>query len=72
IDTHFNRLLYLFQFSFGNGKILVCSLNHSKENMKDISVEYFIKSIVNYAMSDEFNPQKQLSVKQLLSSLKPL
>ena len=72
VDTHLNRLAYLFQFSYGKGKILVCSLNNSKEDMKDPSIEYIIKSIINYAMSDEFSPNKQLTDKQVYSSLKPL
>ncbi len=69
VDTDFDRLLYLFQFSYGSGKILVCTLNHSKEDMKDPGVEYLIKSIINYAMSDAFSPKKQLSDEHLYSAL---
>lgn len=70
IDTHFDRLAYLLQFALGRGKVLVCSLNHSRTAMKDPAVEYVIKALINYAMSAMFAPKKRLTAQQFTSALK--
>lgn len=70
IDTKFDRLGYLFQFAFGKGKVLVCTLRHKREDLKDPAVDYVMKRLINYAMSDEFKPEKQVKANELLSALK--
>ena len=70
IDTGLDRLAYLFQFRLGKGKVLVCSLNHSRADMADIAVDYVMKKLINYAMSDSFAPEKSLTKSQLDAALR--
>ncbi len=65
LDTRLDRLTYLFQFALGKGRVLVCTFNHSRQDMKDIAVDYLLKKLINYAMSDAFMPTKRLSRTQL-------
>lgn len=66
VDTKLHRLGYLFQFKFGKGKVLVCGFNHSRNDINDINVDYSVKSLVNYAMSDKFCPKAEVSAEKLL------
>lgn len=70
VDTKFDRLGYLFQFAFGKGKVLVCTLRHKRDDLKDPAVDYVMKRLINYAMSEEFKPEKQVKANELLSALK--
>jgi len=70
VDVELDRLAYLFQFALGKGRVLVCSLNHSRADIGDIAVEYVIKRLISYAMSDDFAPAKRLSREQLDAALR--
>ncbi len=70
VNTRLERTAYLFQLALGKGKLLVCSFNHSRADMGDIAVKYLLKSLVNYAMSKTFAPQRRLTAEQLRAALK--
>jgi len=65
VDINLHRLGYLFQFGYGKGKILVCTFNHSRKDIQSISLDYQLRSLINYAMSDDFKPKKTLSPDEL-------
>jgi hypothetical protein len=67
IDTWFEnrRLALVFEGKAGNGKLVVCSID-----LKDIAAErlaskQFLRSLMNYMNSDEFNPQVDIDLKQI-------
>ena len=70
VSKDLSRRGYLFEFSLGKGSVLVCTLNHSRRDMEDPAVRYFIRHLINYAMSPEFTPKKSLSAAEFKSLLK--
>ena len=70
IGNDLSRRAYLFEFSVGEGNVLVCTLNHSRRDMEDPATRYLIRQLINYAMSPEFAPQKSLSAAEFKSLLK--
>ena len=65
-----SRRAYLFEFRLGRGCVLVCTLNHSRRDMEDPAVKYFIRHLINYAMSPEFSPKKSLTAAEFKAYLK--
>lgn len=70
VDRELRRRAYLFSFRMGKGNVTVCTLNHSREHFSDPSVEYFIKSVINYAMSPELSPEEELTPQEFSGYLK--
>jgi len=70
VDKNLDRRAYLFEFSLGEGRVLVCTLNHSRRDMEDPAVRYLIRSLVNYSMSPEFAPKKSLTAAEFKALLK--
>ncbi|GEM_PF-5845986 len=69
VDEDMHRLGYLFQFRLGKGKVLVCSFNHSRADLADPAVDYLTRSVINYAMSPAFCPEKTLTMEQFTLAL---
>ena len=70
VNTRMERLCYLFQFALGQGRVVVCSLNHLRRDVEHIEVDYVLKSLINYAMSPACSPRKRLTGAQLREALK--
>ena len=60
VDEQLHRLGYLFQFRLGKGKVLVCTMNHERSDLQDPAVDYLLRSLINYCMSEAFAPEKTL------------
>ena len=69
VDEGMHRLGYLFQFRMGLGKVLVCSLNHSRSDLADPAVDYLVRSLINYAMSPAFALKKCLTKERFTEAL---
>ncbi len=59
-----SKLGLLFEFTVGNGKLLVCSTDLS--DPKDFVAKTFLKSILDYMSSDQFTPSTQISADNLI------
>ena len=72
IDDWFqNRKLgILFEAKVSKGKLMVCSVNLDADLDKKISIKQFRKSILNYMSSQEFQPEVELNIDQVLQLLK--
>jgi hypothetical protein len=66
IDDWFTarRLGMLYEAKFGDGKIIVCSINVDESN-PDIVARQFRRSLLKYMASDDFKPQVELSSENL-------
>ncbi|MBQ8758938.1 MAG: hypothetical protein IJZ20_04515, partial [Clostridia bacterium] len=56
------RQAAMFEFSVGEGRLLVCGFNFSEN---DPAALWMKERLVRYMTSDEFNPQDSISTKQL-------
>ena len=63
---------YLFEFRLGKGRILVSTLNHGREDMKAPEIAYLTKSLINYAMSEAFQPKTVVTKQQLMRSFQSM
>lgn len=72
VDKNLHRYAYLFEFWVGQGRVLVCTMNHTREDMKEPAVEYMLKSLVNYAMSEQFQPKTGLVRRQFEATLQQM
>lgn len=63
-----HNLGILYEAKVGEGKLLVCT-SRLEEIWSHIEVRHFAKSIIDYALSDSFNPQLTLSLETLQSQL---
>lgn len=70
VGSDLHRRGYLFEFRLGKGKILVSTLNHDRADMSDPAVAYLTKSLINYAMSDSFQPKLAATRGQLVVALR--
>lgn len=69
VDMDLHRCAYLFQFRLGKGKVLVCTMNHSRQDMTDPAVSYMLRSLINYAMSPSFTPRAEVTRRQLKDAM---
>lgn len=65
VDTWFvnRRLAMLFEAKVGNGRLMVCSIDLTKNTDKRIVARQLKYSILNYMTSDRFNPVYQVDYK---------
>ncbi|MCR5201959.1 MAG: beta-glucuronidase [Lachnospiraceae bacterium] len=63
-----HKLGLLFEGKVGNGSLLVCTTRF-KDIMDAVEVQAFVKSITDYALSDEFAPEKELDLDKLKTVL---
>lgn len=56
------RQAALFEFSVGNGRLLVCSLNFKKKNP---AATWLKEALIRYAESDTFRPKHEITIEQL-------
>jgi len=59
-----HREALLFEYSIGNGKLIVCTLNLTDT---DPGARWLRSHIISYAMSDEFSPENRISYTELSS-----
>ncbi|MBQ5973948.1 MAG: beta galactosidase jelly roll domain-containing protein [Oscillospiraceae bacterium] len=69
VDPALHRRAYLFEFRLGRGRVLVSALNHARSDLADPAVDYVLKSLINYAMSDRFRPDVRLTREQFFAAL---
>lgn len=69
LGTQLERRGYLFEFAYGNGAILVSTLNFQKTNLKNPEVQYVFDSLLNYCDSDSFSPECRATAEQLKDAL---
>ena len=67
-DLDLNKYTYLFETKLKKGKILVCGFNHKRSDM-NFKQRYILKSLINYCMSEAFNPKEETTREKLNSSL---
>ncbi len=60
-----HRLGVLMEAKVGKGSLLISTLNLGKEGERSLAQTQMLKSLLDYAGGDEFNPGQSLSVKQL-------
>lgn len=60
---------YLFEFAYGEGAILVSTLNFDKTNLKHPETKYTFECLLNYCDSDSFSPEHQVTPEQLNEAL---
>ncbi|TZF83233.1 hypothetical protein FW774_13160 [Pedobacter sp. BS3] len=59
-----HKLGIIFEFKTGRGKLLICTAN-LLQLMNDPAARQLYHSMLHYASSDKFNPQKNISLQQL-------
>ena len=64
-DRTMRRFSYLFELAVGEGRLLVCGFNLTGVECGDPASLSMLKTIVDYASSEEFAPVNGLSVSQL-------
>jgi len=69
MDLNLKKYCYLFEFKLSKGKVLVCSFNHGLRDY-NFNLEYILRSLVNYVMSDKFSPKAENTREKLEKSLK--
>jgi hypothetical protein len=69
VDPALHRRAYLFEFRLGRGRVLVSTLNHARSDLADPAVDYVLRSLINYAMSDRFRPDVRLTREQFFAAL---
>ncbi len=60
-----HRLGILMEAKVGKGNLLIHTLNLGKEGKRSLAQAQMLKSLLDYAGSDTFNPAQSLTVKQL-------
>jgi hypothetical protein len=60
-----HRLGVVLEARVGDGSLLISTLNLGKDGERSLSQEQMLKSLLDYASDDDFNPPKVLTVKQL-------
>jgi len=61
---------YLFEFAYGNGAVLVSTLNFEKTNMKHPEVRYIFECLLDYCDSQRFAPIYDVTPELLAAALK--
>lgn len=61
---------YLFEFSYGEGAVLVCTLNFEKTNLKHPEVQYVFDCLLDYCDSEDFFPTKQVTPEKMEAALR--
>lgn len=57
------RFGYLYEIKAGNGRMLFCSFNFTEDNIKNNpEVAYFAELLMNYFLSEKFNPATAISL----------
>jgi hypothetical protein len=64
-----HKLGLIFEFTVGKGKLLVCMSDLQKIQNKPEGRQFY-SSIINYMMSEKFNPQQVLSAAELITLFK--
>jgi len=64
------RLSLVMEAKVGNGRLLISTLNLGNESGRTISQKQMLKSLLEYAGSDDFKPSHSLSLEQLEVLLK--
>lgn len=62
-----NRLTNLFEAKVGNGKLIVCTMDLENDLDKRITAKHLRNSLLNYMASDNFIPQQQLEIEDVLN-----
>ncbi|MBE6938809.1 MAG: hypothetical protein E7460_09780 [Ruminococcaceae bacterium] len=70
VDAKLSRRAYLFGFRMGKGKVLVCTFNHGRADYARPETNYYLKSAINFAMSDGFCPEASLTAAEFSAALK--
>ena len=65
-----HRLGALMEAKVGKGSLLISTLNLGKEGKRTLAQQQMLKSLIDYAESNDFNPPQSLNVKQLDGLLK--
>jgi len=60
-----DRLSLILEAKVGNGRLLISTLNLGKESDRTLSQRQMLKSLLEYASSDNFQPRFTLTTKQL-------
>jgi hypothetical protein len=60
-----HRLGVLMEARVGKGRLLISTMNLGKEGERSLAQEQMLRSLLDYAGGDEFNPSQYLSVKQV-------
>ena len=60
-----HRLGTLMEAKVGKGSLLINTLNLGKEGERSLAQKQMLKSLLDYAGGDRFNPAQSLNVKQL-------
>ena len=67
-DLNLRKYCYLFEFKLKKGKILVCTFNHGIRDY-NFNIEYILRSLTNYVMSEKFNPKAENTRAELQKAL---
>ena len=64
IDTYAinDKLAYLWECKVGRGKLLVSTINFSRNMDRRIASKQLYKSTIDYMNEDDFNPPNELSL----------
>ncbi len=60
-----HRLGVLLEAQVGKGRLLISTMNLGKEGERSLVQKQMLKSLLDYAGGDKFNPEQSLSMKQL-------
>ena len=60
-----HRLGVLMEARVGKGRLIVSTMNLGKEGERSLAQKQMLKSLLDYAGGDDFNPSQNLSVKQV-------
>jgi len=60
-----HRLGALMEAKVGKGSLLISTLNLGKEGKRTLAQQQMLKSLIDYAESNDFNPPQSLNVEQL-------
>jgi len=69
LGQHLEKRGYLFEFAYGNGAILVCTLNFEKTNLKHPEVQYVFDCLLDYCDSEDFAPKHQVTPEEMDAAL---
>ena len=64
------RLGLVFEALVGKGKVLICSIDINTDLKNRITARQLRYSLLNYMLSDKFNPQTELTFEQVKGLLK--
>jgi hypothetical protein len=67
-----HRLGMIMEARVGDGRLLISSLNLGKDGDRSLAQEQMLKSLLDYAGADDFNPKQSLTMKQVDGMLRSL